>query len=106
MTTIKHNKYDAAGNIIGTFDVQVTPSNETGTDIYITDKWLRDRAKTSQPGTKTASAYDGYDKAVWYKPEQGEPVRIKSMECKRSDNSFDVEFTRLNGQKTTICLPV
>ena len=29
MTTIKHVRLDNAGNVIGTFDVEVKPSNET-----------------------------------------------------------------------------
>ena len=40
MTTIKHVRLDNAGNVIGTFDVEVKPSNETKTDIYITDEFF------------------------------------------------------------------
>lgn len=106
MTTIKHNEYDAAGNIIGNFEVSVPPSNETDTDIFITDKYLRDRARETQPGTSSKSNYTGYEKAVWYKPDQGEPVRIKSMECKRSQEDYEIVFTRMDDKKITKIIAV
>ena len=99
MTTIKHNKYDNAGNVIGTFDVEVKPSNETGTDIYITDEFLRNTAKRMSKNNTSESNYSNYEKAVWYKPDHGEMVRIKRMECKKRGEKLDVTFTRLDGKK-------
>ena len=99
MTTIKHNKYDNAGNVIGTFDVEVKPSNETETDIYITDEFLRNTAKRMGRNTASESNYSSYEKAVWYKPDHGDMVRIKRMECKKRGEKLDVTFTRLDGKK-------
>ena len=99
MTTIKHNKYDNAGNVIGTFDVEVKPSNETKTDIYITDEFLRNTAKRMHKNSASESNYSSYEKAVWYKPDHGEAVRIKRMECKKRGEKLDVTFTRLDGKK-------
>ena len=61
-TTIKHNKYDNAGNVIGTFDVEVKPSNETETDIYITDEFLRNTAKQMSKNSTSGSNYSSYEK--------------------------------------------
>ena len=99
MTTIKHNKYDNAGNVIGTFDVEVKPSNETKTDIYITDEFLRNTAKRMSKNSTSESNYSSYEKAVWYKPDHGDMVRIKRMECKKRGEKLDVTFTRLDGKK-------
>lgn len=101
MSTIKHNQYDEFGNVTGTVEIPVKPSNETETDIYITDEFLLARSKDSQPGTKTQSNYTGYEKKVWYKPEYGDVVRIQAMECTREEKGYTVIFTRLNGQKMT-----
>ena len=104
MTTIKHNKYNDAGEVIGTFDVEVKPSNETKTDIYITDEFLHNTAKRLHNGNSTNSNYTGYTKAVWYKPDHGDMVRIKRMECKKRGEKLDVTFTRLDGKKIYITL--
>jgi len=104
MTTIKHNKYDNAGKVIGTFDVEVKPSNETETDIYITNEFLQNTAKRMHNGNCTDSNYAGYEKAVWYKPDIGEPIRIKRMECKKRGEKLDVVFTRVDGKKIYITL--
>ncbi len=99
MTTIEHVRLDSDGNVIGTFDVEVKPSNETKTDIYITDDFLRNTAKRMHNRSKSKSSYTNYEKAVWYKPDHGEAVRIKRMECKKRGEKLDVTFTRLDGKK-------
>ena len=99
MTTIEHVRLDNAGNVIGTFDVEVKPSNETKTDIYITDEFLRNTVKRMHNGNKSESNYSAYEKVVWYKPDHGEAVRIKRMECKKRGEKLDVTFTRLDGKK-------
>ena len=99
MTTIEHVRLDNAGNVIGTFDVEVKPSNETETDIYITDEFLRNTAKRMGRNTVSESNYSSYEKAVWYKPDHGDMVRIKRMECKKRGEKLDVTFTRLDGKK-------
>ena len=104
MTTIKHVRLDNAGNVIGTFDVEVKPSNETKTDIYITDEFLRNTAKRMGRNTASESNSSSYEKAVWYKPDHGEAVRIKRMECKKRGEKLDVTFTRLDDMKIYITL--
>ena len=99
MSTIKHNQYNDAGEIIGTFDMPVKPSNETETDIYITDEFLRNTAKRMGRNTASESNYSNYEKAVWYKPDHGDMVRIKRMECKKRGEKIDVTFTRLDDKK-------
>ena len=99
MSTIKHNQYNHAGEIIGTFDMPVKPSNETETDIYITDEFLRNTAKRMSKNSTSGSNYSSYEKAVWYKPDHGDMVRIKRMECKKRGEKLDVTFTRLDGKK-------
>lgn len=101
MTTIEHVRLNSAGEVIERFEVPVKPSNETATDIYITDEFLHGLAKRLQKGGSTTSPYDSYTKAVWYKPDQGEPVRISSMECKRNKTNCDIVFTRSDGKKIT-----
>lgn len=103
-TTIKHNKYDNAGNVIGTFNVEVKPSNETETDIYITDEFLRNTARQMSKNSTSGSNYSSYEKAVWYKPGHGEAVRIKRMECEKREEKLDVTFTRLDDKKIHITL--
>ena len=104
MSTIKHNQYNDAGEIIGTFDMPVKPSNETETDIYITDEFLRNTAKRMGRNTASESNYSSYEKAVWYKPDHDEAVRIKRMECKKRGEKLDVTFTRLDDKKIYITL--
>lgn len=99
MTTIEHVRLDSDGNVIGTFDVEVKPSNETETDIYITDEFLRNTAKRMHKNSASGSNYSNYEKAVWYKPDHGDMVRIKRMECKKRGEKLDVTFTRLDGKK-------
>lgn len=106
MTTIKHNRYNGAGEIIDTFEVEVKPSNETATDIYITEEFLHSLAKRMGKGTSSKSPYDAYEKAVWYKPEEGEPVRVKRMDCKRQEKNCEITFTRLDDKKITKILNV
>lgn len=103
-TTIKHVKLDNDGNVIGTFDVEVKPSNETETDIYITDEFLRNTAKRMGKNSASESNYSAYEKAVWYKPDHGEVVRIKRMECEKRGEKLDVTFTRLDDKKIYITL--
>ena len=104
MTTIKHVRLDNAGNVIGTFEVEVKPSNETETDIYITDEFLRNTAKRMSKNSASSSNYSSYEKAVWYKPNHDEMVRIKRMECKKRGEKIDVTFTRLDDKKIYITL--
>ena len=99
MTTIEHVRLDSDGNVIGTFEVEVKPSNETETDIYITDEFLRNTAKRMHKNSASSSNYSNYEKAVWYKPDHGDMVRIKRMECKKRGKKLDVTFTRLDGKK-------
>lgn len=101
MTTIEHVRLNSAGEVIERFEIPVKPSNETATDIYITDEFLHGLAKRLQKGGSTASNYDSYTKAVWYKPDGGEPIRIKSMECFRRKTNCDIVFTRLDGKTIT-----
>ena len=104
MTTIEHVRLDSDGNVIGTFEVEVKPSNETETDIYITDEFLRNTAKRMSKNSTSGSNYSSYEKAVWYKPDHGDMVRIKRMECKKRGEKLDVTFTRLDGKKIHITL--
>lgn len=104
MSTIEHVRLDSDGNVIGTFDVEVKPSNETETDIYITDEFLRNTAKRMSKNSTSGSNYSSYEKAVWYKPDHGDMVRIKRMECKKRGEKLDVTFTRLDGKKIHITL--
>lgn len=105
-TTIEHVRLNSAGEVVERFELPVKPSNETATDIYITDEFLHGLAKRLQKGGSTASNYDNYTKAAWYKPDQGEPVRISSMECKRHETNYEVVFTRPDGKKITKILNV
>ena len=57
METITHNRYDENGNIIETYEVPVTPSNETVTDIYITEDWLRKQALHCRKGDTSKADY-------------------------------------------------
>ena len=71
METITHNRYDENGNIIGTFKVPVTPSNETETDIYLTEDWLRKQALHCRKGDTSKADYANIGKTVWYRPTGG-----------------------------------
>ena len=106
MTTIEHVRLNSAGEVIETFEIPVEPSNETATDIYITDEFLRSQGKRMSNGNRTHSPYDSYTKAVWYKPKDGEPVRVKSMDCKRNETNYEVIFTRPDDKKITKILNV
>ena len=106
METITHNRYDENGNIIETYEVPVTPSNETVTDIYITEDWLRKQALHCRKGNTNKADYTGIGKTVWYRSE-GQPDRqVVSMSCDHNGNSYQVVFKQPNGHDLVVVLPV
>ena len=106
METITHNRYDENGNIIGTFKVPVTPSNETETDIYLTEDWLRKQALHCRKGDTSKADYADIGKTVWYRSEGHPDRQVVSMACDHNGNSYQVVFKQPSGKNLIVVLPV
>ena len=106
METITHNRYDENGNIIGTFKVPVTPSNETETDIYLTEDWLRKQALHCRKGDTSKADYANIGKTVWYRSEGRPDRQVVSMSCDHNGNSYQVVFKQPSGKDLIVVLPV
>ena len=105
MAKILHNRYDENGNVVEQFWVEVT-SNETETDIYLTEDWLRQQAKSTRKGNTNKADYTGIGKTVGYRSE-GQPDRqVVSMTCDHNGNSYQVVFKQPNGHDLVVVLPV
>ena len=106
METITHNRYDENGNIIGTFKVPVTPSNETETDIYLTEDWLRKQALHCRKGDTSKADYADIGKTVWYRSEGHPDRQVVSMACDHNGNSYQGVFKQPSGKNLIVVLPV
>ena len=105
MKTITHNRYDENGNIVETFEVEVT-SNETDTDIYLTEDWLHKQALHCRKGNTSTADYADIGKTVWYRSEGHPDRQVVSMSCDHNGNSYQVVFKQPNGKDLIVVLPV
>ena len=105
MAKILHNRYDENGNVIEQFWVETT-SNETETDIYLTEDWLRKQALHCRKGDTSKADYANTGKTVWYRSEGHPDRQVVSMACDHNGNSYQVVFKQANGYDLTVVLPV
>lgn len=106
METITHNRFDENGNIIETFEVPVTPSNEDENNIYLTEDWLRKQALHCRKGDTSKADYTNIGKTVWYRSEGHPDRQVVSMSCDHNGNSYQVVFKQPNGKDLIVVLPV
>nr|DAS96000.1 MAG TPA: hypothetical protein [Caudoviricetes sp.] len=105
MEKILHNRYDENGNVIEQFYVEAT-SNETETDIYLTEDWLRKQAQHCRKGDTSKADYSGIGKTVWYRSEGHPDRQVVSMSCDHNGNSYQVVFKQPSGKDLIVVLPV
>ena len=105
MAKILHNRYDADGNVVEQFWVEVT-SNETDTDIYLTKDWLYKQAKRSRKGDKNQADYRDVGKTVWYRDGELPDRQVVSMSCDNNGASYQVVFKQPSGYDITVVLPI
>ena len=105
MAKILHNRYDENGNVIEQFYVEVT-SNETETDIYLTEDWLRKQALHCRKGDTSKADYANTGKTVWYRSEGHPDRQVVSMACDHNGNSYQVVFKQPSGKDLIVVLPV
>lgn len=65
MKQIKHNRYDEAGKLVGTFYLEY-PENETKDRINLTDELIDSIGKRLGKGESFESHYAGYEKPVYF----------------------------------------
>lgn len=104
--TITHNRFDADGNIIDTFEVPVKPSNETDTDIYLTKEWLYQQAARGRKGNTNKADYTNIGKTVWYCDGELPDRQVVSMACDHNGTSYQVVFKQPSGKDLVVLLPV
>lgn len=105
MAKILHNRYDENGNVIEQFYVEVT-SNETETDIYLTEDWLRKQALHCRKGDTSKADYTNTGKTVWYRSEGHPDRQVVSMSCDHNGTSYQVVFKQPSGKDLIVVLPV
>lgn len=65
MKKIKHNSYDEAGKLTGTFYLEY-PENETEDRINLTDELIDSIGKRMKGNQSFNSYYGGYEKPVYF----------------------------------------
>ena len=105
MAKILHNRYDENGNVIEQFYVEVT-SNETETDIYLTEDWLRKQASHCRKGDTSKADYANIGKTVWYRSEGQSDRQVVSMSCDHNGTSYQAVFKQPGGKDLVVVLPV
>ena len=105
MAKILHNRYDENGTVIEQFWVETT-SNETETDIYLTEDWLRKQALHCRKGDTSKADYANIGKTVWYRSEGRPDRQVVSMSCDHNGNSYQVVFKQPSGKDLIVVLPV